>query len=309
MTTSHFKNLPTILMSLVISLTTINTAAQDTLSIQIPAFKDNTLYEDSLGSLSNGKGFYFFARKTASNENNIRRGLIEFNIFEHIPTGSEVITSELVLHMSRTIAGSTEVNLHRVLSGWGESISDASGFEGSGGPAALEDATWLHSSYFSEFWSSPGGDYDSTSSATTFVSDTGSYSFGTTTKMSDEVQLWLDNPDSNFGWILIGNESQSITAKRFDTRENGIVGNRPVLIVGYVPPPCCMGIRGDVNNDGNDANILDLNFLVNRIFRFGPNPVCPVEADVNGDGNSGNILDLNFLVNRIFRFGSSPGAC
>jgi len=74
-------------------------------------------------------------------------------------------------------------------------------------------------------------------------------------------------------------------------------------------PACCIGNRGDVNGDGTDANILDLNFTVNRIFRGGPAAACPVEADVNSDGTTSNILDLNLLVNRIFRGGPPPGAC
>ncbi len=72
---------------------------------------------------------------------------------------------------------------------------------------------------------------------------------------------------------------------------------------------CCVGIRGDVNNDGADANILDLTFLVDRIFRGGPQAVCLDEADVNSDGAPSNILDLTFLVDRIFRGGPAPGGC
>lgn len=73
---------------------------------------------------------------------------------------------------------------------------------------------------------------------------------------------------------------------------------------------CCIGNRGNVDSDPNDfSNILDLNFLINRIFRFGAEPLCFEEADVNGDGFSANILDLNFLINRIFRFGAAPGPC
>ncbi len=74
-------------------------------------------------------------------------------------------------------------------------------------------------------------------------------------------------------------------------------------------PACCVGIRGDVNNDGNNATILDLNYLVNKIFRGGPQPVCRREADLNGDGTVASILDLNFLVNKIFRGGPLPSAC
>ncbi len=73
---------------------------------------------------------------------------------------------------------------------------------------------------------------------------------------------------------------------------------------------CCVGIRGDCNNDGREnPNTLDLNFAVNRIFRGGPLPVCADEGNVNGDTSPFNILDLNFLVNRIFRGGPLPGPC
>ncbi len=74
-------------------------------------------------------------------------------------------------------------------------------------------------------------------------------------------------------------------------------------------PSCCVGLRGDVNNDGINGNILDLNYLVNRIFRGGAPLVCPQEANLNADGVAGNILDLNYLINRIFRGGPPAAAC
>lgn len=73
---------------------------------------------------------------------------------------------------------------------------------------------------------------------------------------------------------------------------------------------CCVGNRGDLNGDGGDANILDLTFLVDYIFRGSGNPgTCPEESDVNGDGDVANILDLTYLVDRIFRGGPPPGPC
>jgi len=92
------------------------------------------------------------------------------------------------------------------------------------------------------------------------------------------------------------------------------------LVYGWSPTPydsipitvistCCTGSRGDVNADGANANILDLTYTVDRIFRGGPPALCPEEADVNSDGTPTNILDLTFLVDRLFRGGPPPGPC
>ncbi|MGH8014937.1 MAG: hypothetical protein ACREBV_01960 [Candidatus Zixiibacteriota bacterium] len=72
---------------------------------------------------------------------------------------------------------------------------------------------------------------------------------------------------------------------------------------------CCTGIRGDVNDDGTDINILDLTYTVDRIFRGGPPANCAEEGDVNNDGTPTNIIDLTFIVDRIFRGGPLPGPC
>jgi len=71
-----------------------------------------------------------------------------------------------------------------------------------------------------------------------------------------------------------------------------------------------VGDRGDLNGDDVDANILDLTFLVDYIFRGSGDPgTCSEESDLNGDGDDANILDLTFLVDRIFRGGPAPGPC
>ena len=72
---------------------------------------------------------------------------------------------------------------------------------------------------------------------------------------------------------------------------------RPVVVF-Y---PC-----GDANGDLVGLNILDLTFIVDRIFRGGPAPTFPLAADLNGDNASANILDLTRLVDRIFRGASLP---
>jgi len=61
---------------------------------------------------------------------------------------------------------------------------------------------------------------------------------------------------------------------------------------------------GDLDHS-HTLNIVDLNFLVNRMFRGGPPPNPTFVGDLNGDCNE-NILDLNYLVNRLFRGGPLP---
>jgi hypothetical protein len=52
-----------------------------------------------------------------------------------------------------------------------------------------------------------------------------------------DVQAFVNNPATNYGWILIGNEQEVRTVKRFNTRENLLPATRPTLVVDYTPPP------------------------------------------------------------------------
>ena len=54
--------------------------------------------------------------------------------------------------------------------------------------------------------------------------------------MSD-VQGWLDDPETNFGWVLLGNEESATTTKRFDSREHEDPTVRPVLRIEFTMSP------------------------------------------------------------------------
>jgi len=224
---------------LVVVLTCAGTATADT--VFIGASQDNTLYESDTGGLSNGGGQYFFAGRTAQGDGSIRRGLLAFDIAGDVPAGSIITDVSLALHMSKTITGPQDVALHRSLADWGEGASDAPGQEGAGTAAAMGDATWLHTFYDTDFWATAGGDYAAVPSATTSVADVGYYSW-TSADMVADVQEWLDTPDENYGWFLVGNELTLATAKRFDTRENPTADFRPVLTVEYVPEPASLAL-------------------------------------------------------------------
>jgi hypothetical protein len=134
--------------------------------------------------------------------------------------------------MSRTVSGEQMLALHRVLADWGEGASAALGEEGMGAAAAPGDATWLHRFFDGTFWATPGGDFAATASATRSVGGIASYVWGSASPMVADVQGWLDSPQTNFGWIVIGNESTSPTSKRFDSRENG-ASVRPKLEIQF----------------------------------------------------------------------------
>ena len=53
-----------------------------------------------------------------------------------------------------------------------------------------------------------------------------------TDQMVADVKMWLDNPSSNHGWLLMGQDNSTVV-KRFDTRENANEANRPTLILTF----------------------------------------------------------------------------
>ena len=202
--------------------------------VELEPVKDNTLYESELGGLSNGQGIYFFTGMTLIGE--IRRGLLAFDVAGSVPAGSTVTGATLELHMSMTIAGAEPVALHRVLQDWGEAGSNAPGEEGAGGGSTVGDATWIHAFLPEPLWNAPGGDFEPSASASQDVGNVGDYTWSSPALVSD-VQAWLDRPATSFGWVLVGNESEVPTAKRFNTREHTDVETRPTLTIEFTPPP------------------------------------------------------------------------
>jgi len=192
--------------------------------------KDNTLYEfdPAEGDHSNGAGFHFFAGENGTGE--LRRGVLAFDIAGRIPGGSTIIAVSLSMNMSMTPAGAITVELHKLLADWGEGTSHAPMGEGDGAPATPNDATWRHRFFDTIFWTTQGGDFSATVSASQSVGPIGQYTWSSPQMVAD-VQLWLDNPASNFGWLVLGDESAVATAKRFDTRESA---SPPVLTIQYV---------------------------------------------------------------------------
>jgi MYXO-CTERM domain-containing protein len=60
-----------------------------------------------------------------------------------------------------------------------------------------------------------------------------------------DVQHWLVQPQANHGWLLRGDELTLLSAKRFESRENTAVANRPQLELMF-DPPAAESHSGDV---------------------------------------------------------------
>lgn len=266
-------------------------------TVTVTAGRDNTLYESATGVLSNGAGAYLFAGRVGSAGATLRRrALLSFNLGS-IPSAAVISSVSLTLNLSKTVSGPQAVTLHRLLSDWGEGSSDAGIQEGTGAAALTGDATWIHRFYNTSTWTSQGGDFSSTASASkTAGSITGVYTWESTPAMVADVQAWVNNPAGNFGWLLMGNESASLTAQRFDSRESALPANRPSLTVTYTTP--IIPQSGDLNGDGF-VTLLDAILALKIADRIDPGTeIINANYDISGDNRIG-IEEVIYILQRI----------
>jgi hypothetical protein len=222
--------------SAIVAAATSFAASAQAATVAITADRDNTLFEDSTGSLSNGAGSYAFAG-TDSNVGR-RRALVHFSL-ALVPSNATITSVTLTMVVSKTISSGVGVDVRRLLADWGEGTSNSGGTPdgggGNGASATAGDATWVHRFFPSVFWAQAGGDFAPVASATQVVGGFGTYSWSSP-QLAADVQGWVSNPASNFGWILVGGEDVAQTAKRFNSRENADASTRPQLVVAFTAP-------------------------------------------------------------------------
>lgn len=232
---------------------------------------DNTLIEDPTGAYSCGAAQYFFAGRVGVNGGStLRRGAIRFNL-STIPAGSTITSVSLKLYCSAAGTNTPQtIMLKRMNASWGEGTSVA--FGGGGAPSTTGDVTWVHRFYPSTPWSTVGGQFATTASASRSVAGQGTYTWTSTAQLVADVQGWVNAPAGNFGWAVQGNEVTLQSVKRFDSREAG-AATRPQLTVVYTPP---VSNPADLNND-TFVNAADLALLLGAWGTTGP-------GDINNSG-------------------------
>lgn len=196
-------------------------------SIELVASKDNSLFSEA-NNLSNGVGNGIFAGRTGGG--NLRRALLQFPI-NQIPKNVHIDSIQLSLNCDNARSNAT-FNMYRVLSNWGEGTSVGNSNGGKGGTATINDATWTNSFYNTQNWKTPGGDFNKDSLVCSFISIQYGQNNFTSPKLLENVRHWYNNSYDNFGWIILGDESDSYTAHKFDSRET-TTGNPPKLKVYY----------------------------------------------------------------------------
>lgn len=197
----------------------------------VPAARDNTLFGPFNSELSNGSGPGVFSGSTRGF--GTRRALLQFALTDSLPGQAQIDSVHVRLHLNRTSTGAFTHRLHRLQHDWGEAASFTTG--GGGALAQPGDATWSHAFWDSLPWSTPGGDFEAAISAEAVVDSIGDYFWGSTPQLVADVQAWVNDPATNFGWILIGDETTA-SAKRFDSRESATLELRPELVIDFSPP-------------------------------------------------------------------------
>ncbi|QSA95751.1 DNRLRE domain-containing protein [Methylococcus sp. EFPC2] len=193
------------------------------------------------------------------------RALLAFDVAGQIPAGSVITGAQLTLHIG-IVAGSggapglgdpnsRVMDLFRLTTDWGEGSTGANatniGGTGQGFPANPGDATWNAAAYNLTPWTTPGGDYDPTVKSSLAVGRDfyAAQTWGSTPGLVEDVQGWLDQPSTNFGWILINqDETLRQTHRAFYSREWSDPSLRPQLQITYesapVPVPPALWLFG-----------------------------------------------------------------
>lgn len=223
-----FKIFPTLLTGCLM----ITTAFAN--EVSIPADRDTTLIEDAEGDAANGAGPNFFVGHISQAALGIRRGLLHFDVAAVLPGNASVDRVTLRVYQNSSNQEAAVISLHRVLSDWGEGKSFNAG--GRGAPAAADDTTWLYTFYDHSNWSSPGGHFVADASATGEARGKGIHTVQGTDKLLNDVRLWLQKPQQNFGWLLMGDENTLGSVKRFSSHENREGNQHPMLTIEYHLP-------------------------------------------------------------------------
>ena len=111
---------------------------------------------------------------------------------------------------------------------------------------------------------------------------------------------YLDYP----GWMTIHNDTLTGYPPEENGEANFAVEASDGYAAAYQDVKVMFYLCGDIDSD-NIINILDVVYLINNIYKGGPDPRFAASADVDNSGEL-NILDVVHLINFLYKTGPSP---
>jgi hypothetical protein len=230
----------------------------DATTISIGASKDTTLFQNNV---TNSSGAANGLTAGTNGNGSPRRSLIAFDVAGNIPAGAVIQSVQLNLVLGSVAGGAAgggpanvSVDLHKLLANWGEGTSqlqtpptDSLGGQGQGVAAAMGDATWNSNFHLISTWNTAGGDFSPSASASASIGNVvnSTSTWASTAQLLGDVQAWLDNPATNFGWALVNaDEATSNTGRTFYSRDVATTAFHPQLEVTYqvVPEPTAVSM-------------------------------------------------------------------
>lgn len=219
-------------------------AAPSVTTVNLTPVKDTSLYAENNNSNGVGPAIFtgFAAPQGNPTEGFPRRALLAFNV-SSLPAGVTLTSAQLVLTLTQAASGapSQSFSLYPLTRSWVEGASNAGLPGGTGAYPEINDASWNFHTVTSNSpfptglaWTTPGGDFISTVSATATVgTSSGSTSTWAGSRLVSDVYQWRRGSLANHGWILIGPETIQ-SGRRFSSREeNDSPSQRPRLSVSY----------------------------------------------------------------------------
>ena len=166
-----------------------------------------------------------------------------FDVTGSLPRNAVVTAAKLSIFVSNvrpdrpSLSLESPVTVHELLAPWGSAGSDAVQQEGAGTRAMAGDATWTDRFLGGESWLTPGGDFELNPAALAILGEASLFYELASDAMVDDVNHWLSSPESNHGWILVGDESTHSTARRLNSANNPFAATRPTLTLEFHTAP------------------------------------------------------------------------
>lgn len=194
------------------SVTIQETGAADVTRDATISAIDWTAVPETQGNFGAAHGIWLYH----DGEMAVRRGLLQFSL-DALPQGAQIVSARVELSL---IFGDTQhISLQRLVQPWQEGSCDSQ-YE-----CVNDGANWAEN-IPGGHWQIPGAGNQNGAVAGERVDNL--FSFDVTA----DVQLWIDNPDSNHGWSLLNEHAWSESL--LVSSENSSVEARPRLVVSYI---------------------------------------------------------------------------